>query len=44
MGYWGWVALWFSIAFVGNEPIHTAPIQVTEATSANYESLGDYGQ
>ena len=43
-GYWCWVAIWFAIAFVGDEPIHVEPIQVNEETSENYEQLGDYGQ
>lgn len=43
-GFWVWVAVWFSVAFVGEEPIHTKPIQVNKEISENYESLGDYGQ
>jgi len=26
VGFWGFVAVWFATAFVGNEPIHTDPI------------------
>ena len=44
MGYWGWVAIWFSVAFVGNEPIHVTPVQVSKETSEHYRELGDYGQ
>ena len=44
LGYWLFVFVWYCVAFVGNEPVHTKPIQVNEETSENYEKLGDYGQ
>lgn len=44
LGYWVFVAIWFAVAFVGDESIHVTPIQVNEETSKNYEQLGDYGQ
>lgn len=44
LGYWGFVAVWFAVAFIGNEPIHVQPFQVNEYTSENYKLLGDYGQ
>ena len=43
-GYWLWVAVWFCVAFVGDEPIHTPPVQVNQDLSDNFEELGDYGQ
>lgn len=44
LGFWIWVAVWFCVAFVGEESIHTPPIQVNKDVSENYELLGDYGQ
>jgi hypothetical protein len=44
MGFWVFAAIWFAVAFIGDEPIHVTPIQVNEETSVNYEALGDYGQ
>lgn len=38
------VAIWLAVAFKGNEPIHTKPIQVSEESSKHYKELGDYGQ
>lgn len=32
------------MAFKGNEPVHTTPIQVSEEASEHYKELGDYGQ
>ena len=43
-GFWGFVAVWFSVAFVGVDSIHTPPIQVNKEMSENFEDLGDYGQ
>ena len=43
-GFWGFTILWFAVAFVGNEPIHTDPYQVNRELGENYEMLGDYGQ
>lgn len=36
--------VWFATAFIGDEPIHTDPIQVSEEVGEHYEKLGDYGQ
>ena len=44
LGFWIFVAIWFGVAFVGNEAIHVDPIQVNEETSKNYKELGNYGQ
>ena len=44
LGFWVFVAIWFAVAFVGDESIHVTPIQVNKETSENYEALGDYGQ
>lgn len=43
IGFWAFAAVWFAVAFVGDEPIHVTPIQVNEETSKNYDKLGNYG-